>query len=118
VKFGLNSEYSNDSQFQAKTRRLPPFRVDLGYKAYAEVISRVNVSRGGGVYKRTEPMTKCLSFSFCSCILEVVSYLVSLFKSFLCVSCLSVLVYLYLCVEVEVYWRLIKSVERKESRKI
>jgi hypothetical protein len=61
-------------------------------------------------------MTKCLSFSFCSCILEVVSYLVSLFKSFLCVSCLSVLVYLYLCVEVEVDWRLIKSAERKESR--
>jgi hypothetical protein len=40
VKFGLNSEYSNDSQFQAKTKRLPPFRVDLGYKVYAEVISR------------------------------------------------------------------------------
>ncbi|EFX70534.1 hypothetical protein DAPPUDRAFT_112642 [Daphnia pulex] len=32
VKFGLNSDYSNDSQFQVKTKQLPPFRVDLGHK--------------------------------------------------------------------------------------
>jgi hypothetical protein len=37
VKVGLNSEYS---PIQAKTRRFPPFCVDLGHKVYAEVISR------------------------------------------------------------------------------